>query len=142
MIRCALSVPQDWGTLSCYSKTRVVIRNHALRSWAAGPLGSGSISLDQRHRTRFPLEAGPVSPRDPEKKALRAKQLGAPDPPRGPGPPHTTQTPQQGENRHPARGVRSRHVPAGGGTHAWSRRFPGKARPPTAFNAVDEGTLY
>jgi len=41
-----LSVPQDWGTPSCYNKTRVVIHNYALRSWAAGPLGSGSISPD------------------------------------------------------------------------------------------------
>ena len=27
-----LSVPQDWGTPSCYVKTRVVIRNYAIRS--------------------------------------------------------------------------------------------------------------
>ena len=82
-----------------------------------------------------------MSPRIPEKKALRAKRLGAPDPPRGPGPPHTIRTPQRGENRYPTRGVRSRHVPAGGGTSARPQRFPGKARPPTAFNTVDEGTL-
>ena len=69
------------------------------------------------------------------------KTAGAPDPPRGPGPPRV-QTPQRGENRHPTRGVRSRHVSEGGGTRARPRRFPGKARPPTAFNAVNEGALY
>ena len=81
-----LSVPQDWVTPSCYVKTRVVISNYALRSWAAGPLGPGSISPDQRHRTRFPLGKGPVSPRVPEKKALRAKCL-------GPGPSTGSRTP-------------------------------------------------
>ena len=30
---------------------------------------------------------------------------------------------------------------AGGGMRARARRFPGKARPPTAFNAVNEGAL-
>ena len=94
----------ELGYPSCRVKARVVVSNYALKSWAAGPLGSGSISPDQRHRTRFPLGAGPVSPRVPGKEALRAKRPGAPDPPRGPGPPHTIRTPQRGGNRHPTRG--------------------------------------
>ena len=81
-----------------------------------------------------------MSPRVPVKKAT--KRPGAPDLPLGPGPPHTIRTPQRGGNRHPTRGVRSRHVSAGGGTRARPRRFPGKARPPTAFNAVGEGALH
>ena len=57
--------------------------------------------------------------------------------------PHTLSGPLSGEETGtPPRGVRSRHVSAGGGTHARPRRFPGKARPPTAFNAVNEDALY
>ena len=47
---------------------------------------------------------GPVTPRVPEKGALSQKQPAAPDLPRGPGPPYTIRTPQQGGNRHPAWG--------------------------------------
>ena len=53
--RGPLSVPCNWGTHSYCAKTRVVICNYALRSLAAGPLWSNSISPDQRFRTRFPL---------------------------------------------------------------------------------------
>jgi len=56
--------------------------------------------------------------------------------------PHTLSGPLSGEETGtPPRGVRSRHVSAGGGTRARPPRFPGKARPPTAFNAVNEGAL-
>src|SRR6185503_15381285 len=50
--RGPMSVPCSWGTHSYCAKTRVVIHNYALRSFAARPLGSNSISPDQRSRTR------------------------------------------------------------------------------------------
>ena len=50
--RGPLSVPCNWGTHSYCAKTRVIIPNYALRSW------SGSISPDQRSRTRFPIGDG------------------------------------------------------------------------------------
>ena len=99
--RGPLSVPQDWGTPSCHVKARVVISNYALRSWAAGPLGSGSISPDQRHRTRFPLGTGPVSPRVLEKKVLRTKTAGAPRPPTGSRTPTYYPDPSAGRKQAP-----------------------------------------
>ena len=41
----------------------------------------------------------------------------------------------------PPEEVRSRHVPTGAGTWVNSTVFSGKARPPTAFNAVNISAL-
>ena len=105
-------------------------------------MGSGSISPDQRHRTRFPLGAGLVSPRVPVKEALRAKRPGAPDPPSGSRTPAYYPDPSAGRKQaphpggpEPPRVRRWRHARA-------AVTLPQKARPPTAFNAVNEGALY
>ena len=64
---------------------------------------SGSISLDEQPRTRLPVGTGPVSPRVLEKKALRTKQPGAPDPPWDPGP-HIPSGPLSGREQTPLLG--------------------------------------
>ena len=71
---------------------------------AVGPLGSGSISPDQRSRTRIPLGDGSGVTTCPGEGSTQPKQPGAPDLPRGPVPHIYIRTPQQGGNRHPAWG--------------------------------------
>jgi len=112
-----LSVPLDWGITSCYIKTRIVIRNYVLRSWAES-LGSGSISPDQQSRTRFPLGAGPVSPRVLAKGAL-SQTAGGPGPPTGSRTPMHCPDPSAGrETDTPLEGVQSCHVSADTGTRS------------------------
>jgi len=79
----------------------------------------------------------------PGEGSLQGKTAGGPGPPTGSRTPTHYPDPSAGRKQapHPG-GVRSRHVSAGGGTRARPRRFPGKARPPTVFNAVNEGALY
>ena len=91
-----VSVPCNWGTHSYCAKTHVVIRNYTLRSWAAGPLRSNSISPDQRSRTRFPLGDGSgvtTCPRGGNAQHLwprtRTPQVGS-------GPPCAIRTPADG----------------------------------------------
>ena len=66
------------------------------------------------------------------RRECSAKQPGGPDFPQGPGPPYTIRTPQQGGSRHPAWGVRGRHVSVGAGARARLPSFLGKTCPPTA----------
>ena len=70
-----------------------------------------------------------------------AKQPGAPDPPRGPGPPYTVRTPQRGGKQTlRLRGSGAATCPQAQ-ARARPRSFPGKTRPPTAFNAGDVSAL-
>ena len=67
-------------------------------------MGSDSISPDQQSRTRIPLGDRSGVTTCPRERSTQPKQSGAPDLPRGPGPPNTIRTPQRGGNRHPAWG--------------------------------------
>ena len=70
-----------------------------------------------------------------------AKTAGAPDHPSGPETPNTIRTPQRGGNRHPAWGGSGAATCPQVQVRARPQRFPGKTRPPTAFNAVDVSAL-
>jgi len=75
------------------------------------------------------------------KKALRAKKPGPRTSHRVPDL-HILSGPLSGRNQAPLQGGSGAATcHAGGGTRARPRHFPGKARPPTAFNTVNEGAL-
>ena len=82
-----------------------------------------------------------MTPRVPEKGAISQNSRG-PRTPHGVPDPHILSGPLSRERiETPPGGVRSRHVSAGADTRA-TPSFLGKTRPPTAFNAVNEGALY
>ena len=107
MLHRNLSVPSDWGTHSYYAKTktRVVIHNDTLRNRAAGPLGSGPVSPDQRPRTRSPRGDGTGAATCPRGGDARGLQPWIRITADGSGPSTcTVQTPREPSAQPPAQG--------------------------------------
>jgi len=139
MLHRNLSVPSDWGTHSYYAKTktRVVIHNDTLRNRAAGPLGSGPVSPDQRPRTRSPRGDGTGAATCPRGGDARDLQPWIRTTADGSGPSMcTVQTPVSPRLSHPLRdGPEPPRVPL---PRARARVFRWKLAHPPTLNVVVE----
>ena len=130
----------------CQGKSLVVILNYALTAEQPDPCGPEPCSPGRAAPDPLPAWGGSGDTTYPGGGSPQPKQLGPPDPPGSPRPlptpdPICYPDPSAGREQTP------RLVGSGAATcpqaqaRARPRSFLGKTRPPTAFNAVDEGAL-
>jgi hypothetical protein len=108
---CQYPVTCNWYPLLLVkTKTRVIIRNCALRSRVAEPPGSGHVSPGQLSRTRTLLGNGSGVATCLRDGGTQHQQPGARTPQAGPGPPRAVRTPEHAEPALRPGGVRSCHI--------------------------------